>query len=780
MGPRLFAGPTYIVENALGTVIDPILEAVQEVRQTLRQALYSHTDEQKAEIFRKLRRELGRLAIPHGVDSSGWDAAFVHAIATLQETAVQAVEDVATQPLATPENESHLAKFYRELEERFESGQPGRLGVQTHLWQYKHTLGSICNFRVPLNSHQPDVVLEWIDQVAAILRNVNPSRHHHPIDVLPAVPLVAVCLAIKEAAFDLGGKKLHKLPIPHKVGVTAEETMKRLLALRVLAKAALAKLPHQPEQPPASSGNPMIDALKAVRERLVDFSVGHYPKQGQKTTLYCDLRAPLDDFNRFTLLSTGDERLLLRKLLNKAGSAIPREWIEQICPDAYKETSPWNCWCRLLVDRYKDTDMDWRLPSGCRIAGQLHHTGGQLPNVERRSIDFIDDFIERVKKETKSTTASSPSGSSDSGGKDCLGPELGSAPDEVVKKVSISTYLAPPVGLSSPLPEVYSALSGLLVAALSFREPAASGAECSPQKACDFGPTTRHPAGEFLRLHEVWLKRNAPKVWGVADEILETVEPINHLCGHIAEDEGQIVALYLESPHRRSCQDFALCQLSDDREKWKAATTFDERALLERLRAAAIEAPAANQKFVTDTTGSGSTRRSKEKTPKRSYTQADVDAAIREYKAKRSSTYNDLLAAVKRGKPGARVSAQRMFGRNLLARVLGVKSNVMISKSPEWQTIATELGLNRSKRKAARPVKLEVAEEELANAHGQSDQNVVQRETFAILRRSMASGEAEATIDKLVRGVISDDDAREIAELAAEQKQDSQNRRAVM
>lgn len=53
---------------------------------------------------------------------------------------------------------------------------------------------------------------------------------------------------------------------------------------------------------------------------------------------------------------------------------------------------------------------------------------------------------------------------------------------------------------------------------------------------------------------------------------------------------------------------------------------------------------------------------------KRHWTQAELDDAIRDYKAKRASTYSDLVAGVKKGLKGATRKAQEMFGRNALAK----------------------------------------------------------------------------------------------------------------
>lgn len=76
-----------------------------------------------------------------------------------------------------------------------------------------------------------------------------------------------------------------------------------------------------------------------------------------------------------------------------------------------------------------------------------------------------------------------------------------------------------------------------------------------------------------------------------------------------------------------------------------------------------------------------------------SWTQPDVDAAIREYKASRGRSYADMVRAVKCGRKGAKNSARKLFGRNRIAEQLECPK-AMVSKSPAWKAIAAELGLS--------------------------------------------------------------------------------------
>ena len=45
------------------------------------------------------------------------------------------------------------------------------------------------------------------------------------------------------------------------------------------------------------------------------------------------------------------------------------------------------------------------------------------------------------------------------------------------------------------------------------------------------------------------------------------------------------------------------------------------------------------------------------------------------------------------GKKGAAREARKLFGRNVIVRALGVRSRVMVSRSPAWEAIANDLGI---------------------------------------------------------------------------------------
>jgi hypothetical protein len=178
----------------------------------------------------------------------------------------------------------------------------------------------------------------------------------------------------------------------------------------------------------------------------------------------------------------------------------------------------------------------------------------------------------------------------------------------------------------------------------------------------------------------------------------------------------------------------------------------------------------------------GAKRQTEKKSDLRSWTQGELDKAIQEYKARRASTYPDLAEGVKQGKQGAIKSARRLFGRNAIARALGVKAPAMITKSSVWREIASELGLSREV-KGRRPGKAkrvgeEIAQEEKAEAAGDTTEaEVLRNETIRLAEKSLPRKEADAIIERLVGGQIDDDQAREMINLAVEQRKENKTRK---
>ena len=158
-----------------------------------------------------------------------------------------------------------------------------------------------------------------------------------------------------------------------------------------------------------------------------------------------------------------------------------------------------------------------------------------------------------------------------------------------------------------------------------------------------------------------------------------------------------------------------------------------------------------------------------------------MDDAIRKYKAERAPSYRDILDSVKAGRPGAKKAAQQLFGRNAVARALQVKARAMVTYSSEWQAIAEELRLSRGKdrnRKASPRIGLDIALEDQASETAQSGlEIVVNNETIHLIRKSMSRAEAEPLIERLQRGDITDDQARELVEIVKDQNRDSRTRK---
>ena len=146
--------------------------------------------------------------------------------------------------------------------------------------------------------------------------------------------------------------------------------------------------------------------------------------------------------------------------------------------------------------------------------------------------------------------------------------------------------------------------------------------------------------------------------------------------------------------------------------------------------------------------------------PKRSWTQGDLDDAIREYKAKRASSYQRLLSVLDDPKSSpsskrtARKQAKELFGRNVIARALGVKSAKMVSQSQPWIAMAKELGLERKTGKqagAGRPTRIgqdiaiERASTDAADTddHAAADAAILREEREETLRRIRKLAESE-------------------------------------
>jgi hypothetical protein len=168
-----------------------------------------------------------------------------------------------------------------------------------------------------------------------------------------------------------------------------------------------------------------------------------------------------------------------------------------------------------------------------------------------------------------------------------------------------------------------------------------------------------------------------------------------------------------------------------------------------------------------------------ESVPKRSWTQKDLDAEIWKYKANRASPYNEMRDAIKVGKRGAMKAAREIFGRNAIARALGVKAKAMVSKSPAWSDIAEGLRLDRKPNLAKRKkrIGLDIALEEQSDAAGDTTiGKVTQNETVAFIRKTLTTPQIRQIADdlaaKVEAGTIGYDEVRAIIETYQQQQED--------
>ncbi|MFH1417158.1 MAG: hypothetical protein ABII12_02580 [Planctomycetota bacterium] len=166
---------------------------------------------------------------------------------------------------------------------------------------------------------------------------------------------------------------------------------------------------------------------------------------------------------------------------------------------------------------------------------------------------------------------------------------------------------------------------------------------------------------------------------------------------HVAYEALREIAAWIESHDPKSVSAFPTPPEDHWAKFWAAIEFATER-----------ETPARNRRSkakATNKPASGS----------RHWTQADVDDAIRKYRAKRAGRYGEIAEGVRQGLPGAKKAARELFGRNNLARALECPP-AMISKSSAWEPIKAQLRLFSPKemRGSSRPKKigLDIAMEE--------------------------------------------------------------------
>jgi len=159
--------------------------------------------------------------------------------------------------------------------------------------------------------------------------------------------------------------------------------------------------------------------------------------------------------------------------------------------------------------------------------------------------------------------------------------------------------------------------------------------------------------------------------------------------------------------------------------------------------------------------------------PLQSFTQEQLDAAIRDYQKEKIHFYNKLKEQVAKGEKGALGSARRNFGRNAIARALRCKSTAMVSKSPAWRSIAAELGLGKKPAKLRQRVGEDIADEKKSAGQGDTTaHNVRRNETLERIKEILPKEAADEAIAKLESGTTDDDAVDRMLKLYADQSED--------
>lgn len=183
----------------------------------------------------------------------------------------------------------------------------------------------------------------------------------------------------------------------------------------------------------------------------------------------------------------------------------------------------------------------------------------------------------------------------------------------------------------------------------------------------------------------------------------------------------------------------------------------------------------------TDIRRAGQAGKAKAKSLKQSWTQPDLNKEIRNYKAHRATRYAELVDGVRKNLKGAKKAAREMFGRNAIARKLGVKSPNMVGKSPVWLAIAEDLKipLHRERIRGSRRtgktgrIGLDIAVEQASVAAamvGGEAETIGKEATLAKIRKLATSGKkghkkaAQALYDKYEAGGMNDSDVCETVE----------------
>ena len=183
--------------------------------------------------------------------------------------------------------------------------------------------------------------------------------------------------------------------------------------------------------------------------------------------------------------------------------------------------------------------------------------------------------------------------------------------------------------------------------------------------------------------------------------------------------------------------------------------------------------------------------------PARSWTQGKLDAAIRQYVAHRATALKSLTEAVQSNRKGAVDSARKMFGRNEIARALGVKAPAMVTNSEAWQEIADDLhlrprpGEHRGLKRTAK-IGFDKALDDKADAVGDTGAEAVeQREAvkkvggemtvkaaIAHVRKHLTGDEADTMIAAIQSGRVPTERVPGMVEVLLENRDDTRPRRS--
>lgn len=260
----------------------------------------------------------------------------------------------------------------------------------------------------------------------------------------------------------------------------------------------------------------------------------------------------------------------------------------------------------------------------------------------------------------------------------------------------------------------------------------------------------------------------------IADGIAETNEELRRETAQLLEEYEPLIAAE-EEKNRALWQSWGAAWPGSDIAKWESMarrvgvsadrvldgewTPGDIRNLAEGYFQS-LQDRAAARKQPDKTAG--------KKKPKRSWTQLEVNRKIAEHKAN-TANYHELVNLVAEGTLGATKAARKLFGRNAIAAKFGIPP-AMVTKSTEWQGIADVLGLAKRSGSPSQPrptkIGLDIAIEKQGEAAAvPAIDQAIRRETIKIVKAAMERVSAEATIEKLDRGDMSDDQARELADI---------------